>query len=141
MSQEDVEIVRRVYEAWNRDRVASTRLVCFSGLRASTAGMRAFASGGTPQRNPGRSSRPTSTARLDEGDTVVTVVRFEAVGGESGAKVELPFTNVWELKGGLVESSAPTTRSKRPSKPRAGASRRCRRRPHDGCGPSHRPMK
>jgi hypothetical protein len=33
----------------------------------------------------------------------VTVVRFEAVGKESGAKVELPFlTNVVELKDGLI---------------------------------------
>lgn len=37
------------------------------------------------------------------GDKVVTVVRFEAVGKESGAKVELPFlTNVVELKDGLI---------------------------------------
>ena len=37
------------------------------------------------------------------GDKVVTVVRFEAKGKQSGAEVELPFlTNVMELKDGLV---------------------------------------
>ena len=35
----------------------------------------------------------------------VTLVRFEAVGRESGAKVELPhIANVWRLRGRLVVS-------------------------------------
>jgi hypothetical protein len=37
----------------------------------------------------------------------VTVVRFEAVGKHSGAKVELPFVNVFELEGGLIVKFTP----------------------------------
>jgi ketosteroid isomerase-like protein len=45
----------------------------------------------------------TRLSTLEEGDKVVVVVRFEAVGRESGAKVELPFlTNVFELSDGLI---------------------------------------
>jgi len=43
--------------------------------------------------------------RLDQDDMAVTLVRFEAVGRESGAKVELPhIANVWRLRGRLVVS-------------------------------------
>src|SRR5438034_53079 len=68
-----------------------------------TVDIREFVNGGTRPRNPGSTSRATSSASLAGGDNVVTVVRFEAVGKESGAKVELPFlTNVIEVKDGLI---------------------------------------
>jgi ketosteroid isomerase-like protein len=38
----------------------------------------------------------------EEGDTVITEVRFEAVGKESGVKVGLPLVNVIEVRGGLI---------------------------------------
>ena len=46
-------------------------------------------------------------AGVQPGDTVVTVERFEAVGRDSGAKVEFPpVANVWRLRSRLVVSFA-----------------------------------
>jgi ketosteroid isomerase-like protein len=38
----------------------------------------------------------------DEGDVVVTAVRFVAVGKESGVRVDLPFAHVFRFDGDLV---------------------------------------
>jgi hypothetical protein len=76
---------------------------CFSGSRAFTTDMRESGSGGTPFKEPWEYFESHVQRVLAGGDKVVTVVRFEAVGKESGAKVELPFlTNVVELKDGLI---------------------------------------
>jgi ketosteroid isomerase-like protein len=39
---------------------------------------------------------------VEEGDTVVVAVRFEAVGKESGAKVGLAVANLFEFENGLI---------------------------------------
>jgi ketosteroid isomerase-like protein len=83
------------------------------GTRISTAVTPGFANGGGSIRSPGTNKEPWDYFKshiertLEAGDIVVTVVRFEAVGKHSGAKVELPFVNVFELEGGLIVKFTP----------------------------------
>jgi ketosteroid isomerase-like protein len=118
MSRASVEVVRRAYEAWNRQDLEAFLLVVhpdaewggegaddlFLGISRSVyhghAGVREW---WNAAKEPWEYFKSHVQRILAGGDKVVTVVRFEAVGKESGAKVELPFlTNVIELKDGLV---------------------------------------
>ena len=114
MSQENVEIVHLAYEAWNRDDIDAMLLLMhpnvelrnpdalFLGTESVYRGHAGVREWWDAAKEPWEYFKSHIERTLEEGDKVVTVVRFEAVGRESGAKVELPFTNVWELRGGLI---------------------------------------
>jgi ketosteroid isomerase-like protein len=114
MSQENVEIVRCVYEAWNRDDLDAALLLMhpdvelhnpdalFLGTESVYYGHAGVRDWWVAAKEPWEYFKSHIERTLEEGDKVVTVVRFEALGRESGAKVELPFTNVWELRSGLI---------------------------------------
>jgi ketosteroid isomerase-like protein len=117
MSQENVEIVRRAYDAWNREDLdaflsvvdpdaewggegADDLFLGFKTVYHRHAGVRDW---WNAAKEPWQYFKSNVQRILAGGDKVVTVVRFEAVGKESGAKIELPFlTNVIELKDGLI---------------------------------------
>ena len=114
MSRENVEVVRLVHEAWNRDdREAALLLIhpdvafrnpgdLFLGIESVYRGQAGVREWWTAVKEPWEYFKAHIERTLEEGDKVVTVLRFEAVGRESGARVELPFTTVWELRGGLI---------------------------------------
>ena len=119
MSRENLEIVRRAHEAWNRDDFDAARALIhpdfelrqppdlflgMEGVYRGAAGLRQWWDGA---KEPWRYFKSHIERTLDEGDTVVTVERFEAVGRDSGAKVEFPpVANVWRLRSRLVVSFA-----------------------------------
>ncbi len=117
MSQENVEIVRRVYEAWNRDDLDAARLLMhpeielrqppnfFLGQDSVYRGHEGVRQWWDFAKEPWAFFKSHIERERDEGDTVVTVVRFEAVGRESGVNVELPaVANVWRLRDRQVVS-------------------------------------
>jgi ketosteroid isomerase-like protein len=114
MSEHNVETVRRVYEAWNRDDPEAALVVMhpdvelrnptdvFLGTQSvyrGHAGLREF---WMAAKEPWAYFKSHIERTLVKDDKVVTLVRFEAVGRESGAKVGLSFANVWELRDGLI---------------------------------------
>jgi ketosteroid isomerase-like protein len=115
MSQENLEIVRRAYQAWNSDDLdAFLSLVhpdaewrgpgdLFLGIDSLYRGHAGVREWWNATKEPWDYFKSHIERTLEEGDNVVTVVRFEAVGRGSGVKVELPFlTNVIGLRGGLI---------------------------------------
>jgi uncharacterized protein len=114
MSGQNVETVRRVYEAWNRDDPDAALAVMqpdvelhnptdvFLGTQSLYRGHGGLRDFWKAAKEPWDYFESHIERALEKDDTVVTVVRFEAVGRESGAKVGLSFANVWELKGGLI---------------------------------------
>ena len=115
MSQENVEVVRRVYEAATR-RDAATVLALYDPeveLDASALGL--TASGGTVfHGHEGLRTlfrewheawgpiRYDYEELVDAGDHVVSVVTRHARGRASGVDVERPFALLWTLEGGRV---------------------------------------
>jgi len=113
MSQENVEVVSACYEAWNRDDFESARRLLHPSVEWQTSG--AF-----PGFEPVYHSvegvqtwwaslkapwdwfvvHVDDTAEM--GDSVIVTTRFEAVGKESALKVEMPFTNLWQVEDRLV---------------------------------------
>ena len=114
MSQENVEIVHLAYEAWNRDDIDAMLLLMhanvelhnpdalFLGTESVYRGHAGVREWWNAAKEPWEYFKSHIERTLAAGDKVVTVVRFEAVGRESGAKVTLPLTNVWELRDGLI---------------------------------------
>lgn len=114
MSQQNVEIVCRAYDAWNRDdldgflslvhpsaewRGPGDLFLGIESVYRAHAGVRRW---WNLAKEPWKYFKSHVERTLPQGDKVVTVVRFEAVGRESGVRVELPFANVMELKDGLI---------------------------------------
>lgn len=114
MSRQNVETVRRVYEAWNRDDPDAALVAMhpevelhnpsdvFLGTQSvyrGHAGLREF---WKAAKEPWEYFQSHIERVFEKDDTVVTVVRFEAVGRESGAKVGLSYANVWDLRDGLI---------------------------------------
>jgi ketosteroid isomerase-like protein len=115
MSRANVEVVRRAYEAWNRQDLDAFLSVVhpaaewrgpgdlFLGIDSVYRGHAGVRDWWNATKEPWEYFESHVQRILTGGDKVVTVVKFEAVGKESGAKVELPFlTNVIELKDGLI---------------------------------------
>jgi ketosteroid isomerase-like protein len=115
MSKENVEVVRLANEAWNRDDFDAVLLlihpnveVCqpgdlFLGTESVYRGHTGVREWWNASKEPWEYFKSHIECTLEEGDKVVTVVRFEAVGKGSGAKVELPYiANVCELRDGLI---------------------------------------
>jgi ketosteroid isomerase-like protein len=117
MSRENVEVVRLVFEAWNRDDVEAALLhvdpdaewgvpedpedlfLGIGGVYRGHAGVREW---WNATKEPWEYFKSHTERTLEDGDKVVAVVRFEAVGRESGARVGLPVTNVFELRDDLI---------------------------------------
>ena len=117
MSQENVEVVRRAYDAWNREDLDAFLSVVhpdakwrgdgvedlFIGIKTLYQGHAGFREWWNAVHEPWDYFKSHVQRMFVGGDYVVTVVRFEAKGRESGAQVELPFlTNVMGLKDGLI---------------------------------------
>jgi ketosteroid isomerase-like protein len=117
MSQENVEVVRRAYDAWNREDLDAFLSVVhpdakwrgdgvedlFIGIKTLYQGHAGFREWWNAVHEPWDYFKSHVQRTFVGGDYVVTVVRFEAKGRESGAQVELPFlTNVMGLKDGLI---------------------------------------
>jgi ketosteroid isomerase-like protein len=115
MSRENVEVVRRAYEAWNRDDFDAALLLIhpdvewrgpgdlFLGVEEVYYGHAGVREWWNAIKEPWEYFESHIERTLEDGDKVVAVVRFDAVGRESGVKVELPlFVNVWELDAGLI---------------------------------------
>ena len=114
MSQENVEIVRLAHEAWNRADLDEALLLIhpdaewrgpsdlFLGMEEVYRGHAGIREWWEAAKEPWEYFESHIERTLEKGDRVVTVVRFEAVGKNSGVKVERPLVNVWELEGGLI---------------------------------------
>ena len=114
MSQENVEIVRRFYEAWNR-RDEETQTEAFApeiefrtaglaspvGLDAvyyGHAGLRKFTQ---EFREPWDEISIDTERIIDRGEQVVALVRVRGK-GRDGIEVERPFAQVWTMRGGCA---------------------------------------
>jgi ketosteroid isomerase-like protein len=120
MSEENVEVVRRAYDAWNREDLDAFLSVVhpdaewgaggggsaadlFLGVKSVYRGHEGVREWWNAVKEPWDYFKSHVQRTFAGGDKVVTVVRFEAEGKESGAKVGLPFlTNVMEVKDGLI---------------------------------------
>ena len=107
--------MRRAYEAWNRQDLDTFLSAVhpdaewrgpgdlFLGIDSVYRGHAGVRDWWNAVKEPWQYFKSHVQRILAGEDKVVTVVRFEAVGRESGVKVELPFlTNVLELKDGLI---------------------------------------
>jgi ketosteroid isomerase-like protein len=107
-------VVLRAYDAWNRaDLEAALAVVdpdvewrgpgdLFLGVGSIYRGHAGVREWWALVKEPWEYFRTHVERTIEGAGKVVTVVRFEAVGRESGAPVELPFSNVWEIRDGLV---------------------------------------
>ena len=114
MSQENVEIVRTLFEAWNRDDLDAALVLIrpdaevrgpddlFIGIESDYHGHAGVRAWWGANKEPWKYFKSHIERVLDEGDYVITIVRFEAVGRGSGVKVELPLVNLYELRDGLI---------------------------------------
>jgi ketosteroid isomerase-like protein len=117
MSRENVDVVRRAYDAWNREDLdaflsivhpdaewtAAGAADLFLGVEGAYRGHEGVREWWNAVKEPWSYFRSHVQRTFVGDDKVVTVVRFEAEGKESGAKVELPFlTNLLEVKDGLI---------------------------------------
>ena len=109
----DAEIVRRIYDSWNADDWdagarffhpeiewrTSGQFPGFDPVYHGPAGVRRF----WDAMKEAWEYFTIDIARLfDEGEGIVTDVRFNARGKESGATVTLAFAHAWFLEDGLV---------------------------------------
>ena len=112
MSQENVEIVRRFFEAWNR-REEETQTEAFApeiefrtaGL-ASPVGLDAVYCGHAGLRKFTQEFRESweqlfadPERIVERGEQVVVLVRLRGK-GRDGIEVERPFAHVWTMRGG-----------------------------------------
>lgn len=111
-----MEIVRIAYEGWNRDDLDRALSVIhpdaewsaggvpdlFLGLEPVYRGHAGVREWWTFVKEPWEYFQSHIERVVEEGDKVVTAVRFEAVGKGSGVTVGLPLANVWELEDGLI---------------------------------------
>ena len=113
MTREHAEVLRAIYDAWNRDDLED-------GLRSLHPDIEWRSSGVFPGFEPVyrghagvteywrtlKEAWDYFTIEIEEmitaGAKVVTAVRFDAVGRESGVNVELRFAHVWEFKDRLA---------------------------------------
>lgn len=113
MPQTEMEIVDRMYDAWNRDDFEAARPLLhpeirfrpsgvFPGLKAEYRGPDGVREFWRDIREPFQSFQIHIEERLDRSGTIVHGLRFEAVGKGSGAKVELRFAHVWEVENGQI---------------------------------------
>jgi ketosteroid isomerase-like protein len=115
MSLDNLEVVRLAHEAWNRDDLdAALSLIhpdaqwgpvssdLFPGVELMYSGHAGVREWWKTVKEPFEYFKADIERTLEEGNTVVTAVRFEAIGKTSGAKVEWRIANVWELDGGLI---------------------------------------
>ena len=117
MSEENVEIVRRAYDAWNQEDLDAFLSIVhpdtewggggaadlFLGVKSAYRGREGVREWWTAVKEPWNYFKSHVQRTFAGDDKVVTVVRFEAEGKESGAKVGLPFlTNVMEVKDGRI---------------------------------------
>jgi uncharacterized protein len=114
MSRENVEVVHRVYDAWNRDDLEAARSLLdpdvelrpggfFVGMKPFYEGHPGLREWWQAAKEPWSYFRSHIDRTVDAGDLVVTLVHFEAVGRESGVRVELPsVANAWKLRDGRV---------------------------------------
>ena len=113
MSQENVELVRRGYEAWNRDDFDGVEPLLHPDVEWHSSGV--FPGFEPVYRGPDGVRRWWETLKepweyftidieriVDVNEHVVASLKFEAVGKNSGVRVELPFVNVFEVEEGLV---------------------------------------
>ena len=112
MSQENVEIVRKTFDAiaaGDRDRALSytdsamvvdaTRRVFNPGTYSGLEGLRQMLA---DMDDVWKELRPEAHEFLDAGDRVVVTGRLVAVGKGSGAKVESDFAGVWTVRDGRI---------------------------------------
>ena len=113
MSQENVELVRLAYDAWNRDDFSSAHAILHPEVEWRTSGV--FPAFEPVYRGPDgvrawweALKAPwewfvVHVERTVEADNAVLVAtRFEAMGKDSGVKVDMPFANVWWVERGLI---------------------------------------
>jgi ketosteroid isomerase-like protein len=109
----NVERVHRAYEAWNRDHFEAVRELLhpevewhssglFAGLEPVNHGHEGVRRWWRQLKEPWESFTIEVRRELERGGTVITDVRFRAVGRESGVEVDLPFAHVFEFEDGLV---------------------------------------
>lgn len=103
MSEDDVEKVRRAYEAWNRDDVEAALALLhvewrtsgvFPGLEPVYRGHDGVREFWRALKEPWEYFLIHLERVVPEADAVVALLEFEAVGKESGAKVALSYVNV-----------------------------------------------
>ncbi|MEK6252721.1 MAG: nuclear transport factor 2 family protein [Actinomycetota bacterium] len=110
MSQENVETVRKMYEALNRDDVDGFLQLCAPGFEVRdlpelpgssvAVGHEAVRAWWDQLFDPFEDLRFDAEEFIDAGDRVVVLNHATARGRGSGAKVEMHFASVWTLNDG-----------------------------------------
>src|SRR5262245_7838542 len=113
MSQENLEVVRRGVECWDRDDLDSFLQTLdpdaefhtsgvFPDLDAVYRGREGYAKFWRDMHEPWEELRIEIERIEDRGDSVVIELRFRARGTGSGARVDLTFANAIALRDGRV---------------------------------------
>lgn len=110
---ENVETVRRIYDAWNRDEVDAALAVIDPAFELQLSG--SFPGFDPVYRGHGGVREFWHTMKeawehltvevervLEEGNTVVAVLSLEGMGRASGVNVGWLFTHVWEVEAGVA---------------------------------------
>ena len=113
---EGIDVIRRMYDAWNRGEVDSAvekwvhpEVVwrasgLFPGMEPVYHGRDGVRQFERDLRTPFSTFHVTVEEERPEGDAIVTRARFDAVGAESGVSVQVWFDNIWHVQDGLVVS-------------------------------------
>lgn len=113
---EGIDVIRHVYDAWNRGDVESAvekwvhpevewrASGVFPGMEPLYHGRDGVRQFERDLRTPFSSFHITTEDERVEGDAIVTTVRFDAVGAESGVGVQVWFENIWHVREGQVVS-------------------------------------
>ena len=110
---DDAGLVRRMYQTWNDDDVASAVSFMhpeiewrtsglFPGLEPVYRGPEGVLQFERDLRTPFSTFEITVERIRPEGEAIVATVRFDAVGAESGVAVQLRYENIWHVREGLI---------------------------------------
>jgi len=121
MAGENAERVRRLYDAWNDDDFGAAAAAIhpdvewrpsgtFPRFRSLYRGREGVHEFWVTMKEAWDHFTIHIEQLVEDGDVVVTDVRFDAAGKVSGVRVDLAFAHVWELEDGLIArySSHPT---------------------------------
>jgi len=114
LPRSNVDVARSAYDAWNRDDFEGMLAVVhpeiewrgpgdlFLGMESVYRGHAGLREWWNAAKEPWEYFKSHIERTLEQDDKVVAVVRFDAVGRESGVEVGLPFVNLIEVRDGLV---------------------------------------
>jgi ketosteroid isomerase-like protein len=130
MSQENVEVVRKAIEAWNRDLdewtahfdpgVRSSDVLIAAGMRTETQGIDELRRHAEMWEEAFDEFREEIVELVDVGELVLAEVRFYGHGETSGARVTVSQVDFYRVREGLITEYRSGYRSRQEAREAAG---------------------